>query len=215
MNPDPNKTPPDTALQFDKAEFKQAATLQCAVCKAPIAGEFYQINGQTVCPSCRQRAESELGGGSSATRFAMATGAGIVAAAGGVVLHWAVRLFVGGIWGLTTIAAAWMVGYAVRWGSRAKGGLPYQLLSVFLTYCSFAASQAHYFLPRDRGQNDFLDYLTAFQQAAALPFTSGRAIFLWIIIAIALQQAWQMNRGMKLQISGPFLAGQPSPPAAT
>jgi hypothetical protein len=210
---DPNK-PPDAALQFDKAEFKQSPGLQCTVCKTPIQGEFYQINGQTVCPSCRKQAESALGGGAPATRFALATGAGIVGSIGGVILHWFVRLFVKGIWGLTTIAAAWMVGYCVRWGSRAKGGLPYQLLAIVLTYCTFAASQMHFFLSGAKGQFDPLDYINAFSQAAALPFTEG-SLFLWIIIAIALQQAWQMNRPIKIQISGPFLAGQSSPPAAT
>jgi hypothetical protein len=215
MNADPNQPQSsDSALQFDKAEFKEGPALQCAVCNTPIQGDFYQVNGQTVCPACRARTESELGGGAPATRFATAAGAGIVAAIGGVLLHWAVRFIVGGIWGLTAIAGAWMIGYGVRWGSRARGGLPYQFLAMFLTYAMIAASQMHFFLPRNRGETDFMDYVTAFGQAAALPWME-RSIFLWIIIAISLQQAWQMNREVKLQITGPFSARQSSPPAAT
>ena len=50
-------------LQFDKAEFatSDAATPRCFACQAPIAGEYYDVNGHTSCPSCKAQVEHTLG----------------------------------------------------------------------------------------------------------------------------------------------------------
>jgi hypothetical protein len=218
MNPDPNQpssTPPttDAPLQFEKAEFKEAVGINCAMCKAPVSGEFYQINGHNVCPACKQKAESQSSGSAVGSRFAIAFAAGLGAAAVGVFVWWAVRVLSGGAWGIVAVAVGWMVGYAVRWGARARGGVAYQLLAVVLTYCAIAAAEAQYFLPR---HPDASDYVRAFVEGATAPFSGGAGnILWWIIIFIGLQQAWQMNREARLQISGPFSARQSSPPAAT
>jgi hypothetical protein len=213
MNPDPNHPPSAPGLQFEKAEFTKEAALPCAVCKVPIQGEFYQINGQTVCASCRKQADVQLTGGTPLSRFGLALMAGIVAAGAGVFVYWAVSVITHAHWSIVAIAVGYMVGYAVRWGSRSKGGLPYQFLALMLTYCAIAASFMHYFLSP---KSDLLDYLTAFGEAAVLPLKEGAsAILLWVIIAIGLHQAWTMNRRLKFQVSGPFFTRQSSPPAAT
>lgn len=216
MSADPNQPPPQPGasapLQFDKAEFTAPVSMQCAICKGPITGDFYQVNGHNVCPACRQQVEAQQGSIPGNSRFPIALAAGLGAAAVGVVVWLAVRMLSGAAWGIVAVAVGWMVGYAVRWGARGRGGTQYQVLAVILTYCAIAAAEAPYFLPRNPAP---ADYFRAFAEGATAPFVGGAGnILWWIIIFIGLQQAWQMNRNVGLQISGPFSARQPVPPAA-
>jgi hypothetical protein len=216
MNPDPQQPQPSSSgLQFDKAEFHDSTPLQCAVCKAPITAEFYQINGQAVCPSCRNQAATEVGS-PAASRLGIAIAAGLAAAVAGVCLYWIVAILAGRPWNIVALAVGWVVGYAVRWGSRGRGGLPYQAIAVGMTYLSISAWHARYFLPTDLGNVTASDFVTAFGNGFMYPWTRGTsAIFLWVLIAFGLHQAWSMNRGVQLQITGPFSARQSSPPAST
>ena len=56
--------PPAPGLQFDKAEFasNEAAAAVCAGCQTPIAGDYYDVNGRTLCPACKAQVEQVLGG---------------------------------------------------------------------------------------------------------------------------------------------------------
>jgi len=47
--------PATGTLQFDKAELLgQAATPECSGCKRSLAGTYFQINEQVVCPDCKE-----------------------------------------------------------------------------------------------------------------------------------------------------------------
>jgi len=137
---EPHSTPPPDSIQFDRADFAGNAALSCVLCKTPISGEYYQVNGQTVCAACRPRFDALIAGGSKFSRAFRAAGGGLAAAIAGFLIYWAIRALTGYELALVSILVGWMVGVAVRWGSQRRGGLFYQLMAVALTYCSIASN---------------------------------------------------------------------------
>jgi hypothetical protein len=127
-------------LQFERAEFAQGAALSCAVCKAPINGAYFQVNGQTVCPNCREQVETAVLGGSKGARAFRAFGAGTAAAVAGFFIYWGIRAATGYEFALVAILVGYMVGVAVRWGAHHRGGVFYQIMAVALTYFSIASN---------------------------------------------------------------------------
>src|SRR5687767_14750677 len=115
MNPDPNQAQPtptsaDAPLQFDKAEVAEEQALNCAVCKTPITGEYYQANGQTICPRCRDQVAKMGVGGSGAARLVKAIAAGLVAGFIGFLLYYVILKLTGYEFGLIAIVVGWLVG---------------------------------------------------------------------------------------------------------
>ena len=205
MNPDANQP-----LQFDKAEIAGEPALSCAACKAPITGEYYQANGQTICPRCRDQVAKSGVGGSEGVRIAKATVAGIIAGIAGFVVYYMTQKLTGWDIGLIAIAVGWAVGAAVRWGSEGRGGPGYQFLAAAITYVAACAT----YLP---GILRFtqLDLVSAFILSMRAPWLEGASnIIGWLILGFAVYQAWIMNRKVNFEISGPFFARQATPPAA-
>jgi hypothetical protein len=99
-----------------------------------LTGFYYDVNGETVCEACKYTIESRMTEGSSAGHFAKATGAGVVAAALGAALYYAISAVSGYEFGLIAIVVGYAVGTAVRWGSDGRGGKRYQALAMTLTY---------------------------------------------------------------------------------
>ena len=132
---------PKGDLQFDRAEFSGGAEpAACAACRAPIRDTYYEVDGQVTCDRCRRRAEFERTQGSAPARFAKAAVFGTAAAAVGAGLYYGVRALTGYEFGLIAIVVGLMVGGAVRAGSGQRGGVPYQLLAMFLTYASIVST---------------------------------------------------------------------------
>jgi hypothetical protein len=137
--------PPVTSLQFDRVTpqsisdvlHEQGAPV-CAGCGAAIATEYYQINGNVACESCRNRVEASAetpgGAGPILVAGAYGAGAGIVGAA----IYYAVIALLDLEIGIVAILIGYMVGYAVRKGGRGRGGRRFQVLAVALTYGSIA-----------------------------------------------------------------------------
>lgn len=140
-NPTEQSPASTESLQFDRAEFSPGgAALPCSFCKAPIAGQYFQVNGQTACPSCREQIDSAISGGSKFGRALRALAGGFAAAVAGFLIYWAVRAATGYEFALIAILIGFMVGGAVRWGAQRRGGLFYQLMAVALTYLSIASN---------------------------------------------------------------------------
>lgn len=128
-------------LQFERAEFEGApAQAQCAECHRTLTGFYYDANGQTICEACKYTIEARMMGGSAARRLARATGAGVVAAALGAALYYAISALTGYEFGLIAIVVGFAVGSAVRWGSEGRGGKSYQALAMMLTYLAIVAT---------------------------------------------------------------------------
>ncbi len=128
------------ALQFERAEFDQTPTAQCAACKAPLADYYYDVNGRTVCEKCRYAIEASLASGSAMGRVGRALGAGLGAAILGSALYYAIAALTGYELGLIAIVVGFGVGSAVRWGSGGRGGKGYQALAIALTYLAIVST---------------------------------------------------------------------------
>ena len=222
--------PPAPGLQFDKAEFasNEAAATACAACGTPIAGEYYDVNGQTVCPACKTEVERTLGRRPGAVGFLKALGGGVVGGALGALVYYAVRAISGYEIGIIAIGVGWLVGKGVSWGSGWRGGWLYQALAMVLTYVAIVSTYLPEVLEAIRQTPDdphLLDQglpgLIAFTVLMlALPFLAGvQNVIGIIIIGIGLYEAWKINKRVSLAITGPFHAAfrpaaPPVPPAA-
>ena len=137
---DQTKHNPDAEpLQFDTADpvggaAATATSLACTACSTDITTSYYEVNGAIVCTSCRGTLRAQLTGGSSSARFGKAVGFGLIAAAVGSALYYAVLARTGYEIGLVAIVVGFLVGRAVNRGSQGRGGRAYQVLAVGLTY---------------------------------------------------------------------------------
>ncbi len=133
-------TDPAAGLQFDTAEPKSGSTqdVRCAACGDQLA-MYFQVNAAIACRRCKDRVVAARGG-SHLPALVKATALGLVAAAGGSALYYGVAVLTGYEIGLISIVVGLLVGFAVRKGSRARGGWRYQALAMFLTYLAIAST---------------------------------------------------------------------------
>ena len=127
-------------LQFDKAEFEQEHTLQCNACQTKLTDKYFTLNLSPCCHECKEKIIAERNSGSASGRFFKALGAGLLAAIAGSLLYFAVLKLTGYEIGLIAIAVGFMVGKAVLWGSDNRGGTPYRILAVALTYLAIVST---------------------------------------------------------------------------
>ena len=208
-------------LQFDKAEFAQDApgSAVCAYCQGPIGDTYYEVRAKAACPRCRDAIAAQGTQGSGFGRFARAALFGTLAGAVGAGLWYAVRAISNLEIGLIAILVGYMVGAAVRAGSRGRGGPLYQVLAVFLTYSAIVSTYVPLILGEVRKgarQSEtllavtlFVLFVSAFVYAA--PFLGGfENIIGLLIIGFGVWEAWKINRRIRPQIAGPFRVGAPS-----
>ena len=129
-------------LQFQHAEpiaASEGSAQACVACKQPVAGTYYQAQGQMVCPLCAQRIQSgqQAPPALSLLRAALYGGG---AALGGCILYALVAIVLNMEIGLVAILVGWMVGKAIRHASNGMGGRPQQILAVALTYFAISTS---------------------------------------------------------------------------
>jgi len=129
-------------LQFDRVEPAGGApeAFACAFCATPLWSSYYEINGRPACEACRYRVEQEDAAGAGSGAFVRALVAGCAAAAAGCGLYYGVRALTGYEIGFVAIIVGFLVGGAVRWGTKGRGGRGYQVLAVFLTYMSISST---------------------------------------------------------------------------
>jgi hypothetical protein len=146
MGADANSPSGSEPLQFDVAETGAASAsanatsslTTCKACSRPITNTYYQVNHAIICDSCRGALDRPRG-----TRWGrgmQATGLGLLAAIAGSLLYFAVAAITGREFGLVAIAVGFMVGKAVRRGSRGRGGWAYQTLAIALTYLAIVST---------------------------------------------------------------------------
>jgi hypothetical protein len=133
MESNPGGPPP---LQFDTAitRVTPSAGVACTLCQRAIPDEYFDVNGQSVCTSCRtqlvQMAETPRSWGV----FAKAGLFGLGAAIAGAILYYAVIAITNFEIGIVAIAIGYMVGWAIHKGAGGRGGRRFQVLALVLTY---------------------------------------------------------------------------------
>jgi len=208
------------ALDLERADFGDTlvGSLACGRCGTAITSAYYTFDGDVLCQGCRTGAATALETGSPIGRFVAATSLGTVAAALGAAVWLFVTRVTGYEIGLIAIAVGFVVGSGVLIGSRQRGGVPYQLLAVALTYTAICATYLPDILEVVRADGDgntiavsALGMVFLMGIAYSVPFLAGfRNAIGILIIGFALWQAWTMNRKRDLGIAGPFEVGDTS-----
>ncbi len=122
------------ALDFERAEGVAQGAAVCAQCQTAIASRYFTLGPHVLCERCQLGFRDANAPGNPASRFLGAAALGSAAAAIGCALWMLVTQLTGYEIGLIAIVVGYLVGMAVRTGARRLGGLPYQLLAIFLTY---------------------------------------------------------------------------------
>ena len=236
-----------TPLQFDRVVPDSLSNIlhdrvgaTCVACATAIETEYYQINGHVACASCRSRAEAsaETPGGIRPflTAGVFGLGAGIV----GAVIYFAVLALLDLEIGLVAILIGYMVGYAIRKGTRGRGGRRFQVLAIALTYGSIAmaytsivvkgaidkpeptttsatASAGDTTAEADTDPNVIAGLAGGLLLMAAMPVlvivgSLPGGLISGLIIAIGMGQAWRMTGTPHLEILGPYRLGTAASP---
>ena len=131
-------------LQFDRAIDPDSAAPTgspvCAKCNADIRMYYYDVNGETICSSCKQTVEQAHGGGAGKSGGGMmkATLFGLGAAIAGAIIYYAVMEYMDLEIGYVAVLIGFMVGYAIRSAASGRGGRRFQILAAGLTYFAVA-----------------------------------------------------------------------------
>jgi hypothetical protein len=144
----PTAAPGD--LQFQHAEplpqhYADPNAKRCVVCKTPINITYFHAQGQVVCPGCASRIQS---GQQKPPVISLGNAAlyGVGAALAGAAIYAAVAILLNIQIGIVAILIGYMVGKAVRAGSKGLGGRPQQILAVLLTYFAITTSYIPVFI---------------------------------------------------------------------
>ena len=181
-------------MQFDKVEGPgPAAPPACAQCRRPL-DEYFALGGHMFCGTC-------VDGFRAGASFWRALLFGTAAAVAGSFVWALVSALTHATWGIIGVIVGLFVGKAVRRGARNLGGWKYQALAMVLTYASVAGSYVPSMIEAFREAGSEVGYLFVFGYALRGPFLGAVSFMGWIIIGIALYEAWKLNR--RLPITGP------------
>jgi hypothetical protein len=129
-----------SAPQFNTAEYASApGSERCASCQQAISNSYYRINSSLACESCAERVKTQQPKDSHA---ALARGIifGIGGAIAGLIIYSAFGIITGLEIGYVALAVGWLVGMAIKKGSKGIGGRRYQIAAVALTYLAVSFS---------------------------------------------------------------------------
>jgi hypothetical protein len=126
---------------FDRAEFHDDPPPpdQCAYCHRGITAEYFRVNGNLACASCAQQAQS-LVPPDSHKAYSRALLFGIGGAILGCIGYALVQILTGWTIGYAAVGVGYLVGKAMKSGSRGLGGRRYQITAALLTYAAVAIS---------------------------------------------------------------------------
>jgi len=136
--PAPEKQP--GTPQFETAEYAgKPDTERCALCHGLVGETYYRVNGAQSCGACAEKARtSEPADRHSDFARALLFGAG--GAIVGLILYATFAIVTGLVIGYVSLAVGYIVGKAMRAGSRGMGGRRYQIAAALLTYASVSVA---------------------------------------------------------------------------
>jgi hypothetical protein len=146
--------PPELQFEHAETETPPVGAPHCAVCQLEIVGSYWEHRGRMLCDACRTKLVDSWQHGSGFGRFARAAFFGLLAAALGTLVYWAIAELTGYEFSLIALLIGFAVGGAVRYGSRGRGGWRYQALAIFLTYTSIVSTYLPALWQAVKGQDD-------------------------------------------------------------
>ena len=188
--------------KFDVADaVTPVGTAPCAECRSAIVDTYYEAGEGVVCVPCQARIASNVEPDVTRERLSRGARFGAAAAAGSAAGYFGLLAAIGHEVSVALIVIGFVVGKAVRTGARGRGGRPYQWLALGLTYLAMVTTYVPFVL---KG-SDASDAGALLLLAIAAPILEGIDHGLTLImIALALGQAWRMNRRVDAKLAGPF-----------
>jgi hypothetical protein len=173
----------------------------CAECRGAIVDTYYESDEGVVCAACHARITSASALETPRGQFSRALGFGVLAASIVAAVYFALLAAMGREMSLALVLVGFAVGKAVRTGARRRGGRRLQWLALGLTYLAMVLTYVPFVLKGSAAA----DLGALLLLAAAAPILEGIDHGLTLImIAIALGQAWRMNRRAEQKLTGPF-----------
>jgi predicted lipid-binding transport protein (Tim44 family) len=122
--------------QFKTAEYSATKSPEsCELCHQPVGATYFRVNGDVACEACAMKAKSETPAASHAM-FIRGLLFGIGGAIIGLILYATFAIATGLVIGYVSLAVGFIVGKAMKLGSRGFGGSHYQIAAVLLTYAA-------------------------------------------------------------------------------
>lgn len=120
--------------QFGTAEYNsKPGSDVCKSCNQALGGTYFRVNGALACPNCAQQLKDKLPKDSHAA-FVRGLLFGVGGALLGLIIYAAFGIITGLMLGYISLAVGYVVGKAIKTGSRGLGGRRYQVAAVLLTY---------------------------------------------------------------------------------
>jgi hypothetical protein len=126
--------PANSTPQFATADYSGSGDV-CKSCHQAISGAYYRINGSLACERCTTQLQTQLPKDNHSS-FVRALMFGIGAAILGLIGYAAFSIITGIQIGYISLAVGWLIGKAMRTGSRGIGGLRYQIAAALFTYAA-------------------------------------------------------------------------------
>jgi hypothetical protein len=188
--------------KFDVVDaVKPVGSAPCAECRGPIVNTYYEADEGVICAACQARLSAGAAVDATSGRLSRAFAFGSAAAVLSAAIYFALLLSLGREVSLALLLVGFTIGKAVRAGARGRGGRRAQWLALALTYFTIVATYVPFVL-KGSATNDLGALLLL---AVAAPVLEGLDHGLTLImIAIALGQAWRINRRVDMKITGPF-----------
>jgi len=179
----------------------------CQYCHQPIGSTYYRVNSAMACPSCADKARTDLGQDSGGA-FIRAALFGLGAAALGLALYAAFMIITNISIGYASLAVGWMVGKAMMKGSGGIAGPKYQVVAAVLTYPACTLARIPLWIHFTPGLSA-ADTVRLIPHALIFPFTRFGdnpfgglmgAVILFVGVSIAVR----MTAAKPMVIDGPF-----------
>jgi hypothetical protein len=176
-------------------------TAPCAECRDAIVDTYYESDDGIVCAACHTRVTSASALETDRGELSRALGFGVIAAALVAAVYFGLLAAIGREVSFALILVGFAVGRAVRIGGRRRGGRRFQWLALGLTYLAMVMTYVPFVLKGSAAA----DLGALLLLAAAAPILEGIDHGVTrIMIAIALGQAWHVNRRVEQKLTGPF-----------
>jgi hypothetical protein len=147
--PSPESTSPELSQaarattevpKFDVVDaLTPVGTAPCAECRGPIVDAYYEADEGVICANCQARITAAHSSDNSGS-FGRALLFGVASAAVAAAIYFAALTATGREITAIVLLVGFIVGKAVRVGSRSRGGRRFQWLALSLTYLAIAAT---------------------------------------------------------------------------
>jgi hypothetical protein len=181
----------------------------CTVCKKPIAGKGYVIEGRSVCAPCVAAATTKPADDSHAA-FVQSLLFGVGAAIVGLAFYAGFTIATHFYFGYVALAVGWLIAKAMMVGSKGVGGQRYQIAAALLTYAAISLASVPIIIVRLMQRStesiDWSPYIgRLIEYGLFSPFlqishgVSG--VIGLVILFVGLRIAWRVAAGKRLTLT--------------